>query len=59
MTATLNLHREREETDRREEPDSIICLCEEVRRSSEVKAMKINHSSLENENLACQLWEEL
>lgn len=46
---------EREETDRREEPDSIICLCEEVRRGGGVRVMKINHYPLENENLACQL----
>lgn len=51
--------RRREERQTGEKPDSIICLCEEVRRSGGVRAMKINHYPLENENLACQLWVEL
>lgn len=48
MTVRLNLHREREEIDRREGPDSINCLCEEVRRGSVVRVMKMNHYPLEN-----------
>lgn len=31
MTVMQNLQSEREEIDRREEPDSINCLCEEVK----------------------------
>ena len=40
--------REREEIDRREGPDSINCLCEEVRRGGRVRVMKMNHYPLEN-----------
>lgn len=51
----LNLQKEREEIDHREGPDSINCLCEEVRRGGRVRVMKMNHYPLENEILACQL----
>lgn len=51
MTVRLDLQREK--IDRGEGPDSINCLCEEVRRSGRVRVMKMNHSPLENEILAC------
>lgn len=50
---------QREEIDQRKGPDSINCLCEEVRRGGRVRVMKMNHYPLEDEILACQLWVEL
>lgn len=40
--------REKRERDWRERPDSINCLCEEVRRGGRVRVMKMNHYPLEN-----------
>lgn len=51
MTVALNLQKRESgggETDRREGPDSINWLCEEVRRGGGVRVMKMNHYPLEN-----------
>lgn len=55
MTVRLHLQRGGGGLDRREGPDSINCLCEEVRRGGRVRVMKMNHYPLENEILAHQL----
>lgn len=51
MSVTLDL--EREKMKQREAPDSIKCLCDDNEGGAgEERAMKMNHSSQENEILA-------